>query len=562
MGRKPSNVGELARALKAPNFANRDANAIVGGVDPVSPTTLVLRVTDIKAYEHNPRTAENHEYPRLKDSIRARRGLTTPLTVTKRPGESQYVIAAGGNSRLKALKELAEETGDEAFGVVTCRFEPWESESRVFVNHLIENDVRGTMTFGDKARAVVEWRRLYAESHPGEQVLTQRDLADRLAAAGYRVHQTMLKRFFVAAEFLIPHLPRLFESGFGRPAAERLARLRECAAGYWDDAAKGSETKTRVGAFEELFAAACAEHDCHCADWDHDLFQSALTLQIASALRLDHKLVALDIDSLCHGCGAETAEMSEAAKASAAPDVKATLKGDATSVPTSQWAFERSREAHALRLQRSRSRAAPVDGGASRGSHEPEPSMPPAASASVVAADDDRFDPAQFRQAIYMAARDLAAHYQLGELLRSVEIGFGFFIEAPEASAVPEESKHRATGPGEGLALEGVRSSAWWFLCLAADQLAPAHLARLGEAHPASWIVELFARLPQTTKAQNPTAMLQLLVGEPSAECLVHELLTNPSAEAADALDRVLRGCRALRGAAATGSFDLWEAPR
>ena len=107
MPRKAPDLAQLARTLKAPSFSHAAASADQAVLEPVSPTTLVLRVDEIKAYEHNPRHAENREYPRLKDSIRARRGLTTPLTVTKRPGDDLYTIAAGGNSRLRALKELA-----------------------------------------------------------------------------------------------------------------------------------------------------------------------------------------------------------------------------------------------------------------------------------------------------------------------------------------------------------------------------------------------------------------------------------------------------------------------
>jgi hypothetical protein len=57
---------------------------------------------------------------------------------------------AGGNSRLRVIEELAEETERKRSNFVTCRFEPWDSRCRVFPNDLIENDVRSTMTFGDK----------------------------------------------------------------------------------------------------------------------------------------------------------------------------------------------------------------------------------------------------------------------------------------------------------------------------------------------------------------------------------------------------------------------------
>ena len=74
------------------------------------------------------------------------------------------------------------------FAFVTCRFEPWDSECQVFANHLIENDIRGTMTFGDKATrhprlADGSTKRII----PEEGRLSQRRFADCLAAAGYRV---------------------------------------------------------------------------------------------------------------------------------------------------------------------------------------------------------------------------------------------------------------------------------------------------------------------------------------------------------------------------------------
>lgn len=550
MARKPSDIGELARALKAPSFGSLDAGAIVGSVDPVSPTTLVLEVAQIKTYEHNPRTADNPEYPRLKDSIRTRRGLTTPLTVTKRPGEALYTIAAGGNSRLKALKELAEETGDEAFTRVTCRFAPWESECQVFANHLIENDVRGTMSFGDKARAILEWRGLYEGTHPGESELSHRALVERLAESGYRVHQSLLTRLLHAAEWLVPHLPIAFGSGLGRPAAEQLLRLRGCCQKFWD--ARIGQNSLGEVFFDEFFAGVLESEDCHSGDFEPERFQGALVARLATTLGLDSKLVALDLDSLYHGYEIEAAEVASRRREPDAPGLK------------SDWAFERMREADAQRKQRAnaRRRESGVRDSGARSLVEREAPPPddgrvsgpgPAARAEVP----------RLREVAHAAARALAAHCELGALVREAPVGFGFFVEAPEPSAVPADAKDRPTGPGRGLALTGLRSSAWWVLCLTAEQLVPAHLTALGQSYPASWLVELFAELPQHRPEQDPRAMLQLLVGEPSLECATGDLLTSSALgeEGAEALDRLWRACRALRAVAEAGAFPLWDPP-
>ncbi len=131
MGRKRPDPDDLAAALSVPAFESSTEEGEASSIHQLLPTTLVLTLDQLKPYEHNPRRAENPEYDRLVDSIRARRGLTTPLTVTKRPGEDLYTIAAGGNSRLAALRELYEATADVSFYRVSCRVEPSSEASCV-----------------------------------------------------------------------------------------------------------------------------------------------------------------------------------------------------------------------------------------------------------------------------------------------------------------------------------------------------------------------------------------------------------------------------------------------
>jgi hypothetical protein len=92
--------------------ARHDADAGEASGDVLALVTL--DVARIHPYEHNPRRAPNTEYDRIKASIRAD-GLSQPLVVTQRPGETDYIVHAGGNTRLRILKELFEETGDRRF---------------------------------------------------------------------------------------------------------------------------------------------------------------------------------------------------------------------------------------------------------------------------------------------------------------------------------------------------------------------------------------------------------------------------------------------------------------
>jgi ParB family protein of integrating conjugative element (PFGI_1 class) len=141
---------------------------------------IVLDVSRINAYERNPRRSDNPEYDRIKSSIR-NNGLDQPLVITQRPQATDYIVRAGGNTRLKILKELHAETGNPNFARAPCIYTPWRSESEVLLAHLRENDLRGNLTFIDKARAVFEARQLI-EQERGVEDMTNKDLAIQLRA--------------------------------------------------------------------------------------------------------------------------------------------------------------------------------------------------------------------------------------------------------------------------------------------------------------------------------------------------------------------------------------------
>lgn len=162
---------------------------------------VVLEVSRIHPYEHNPRRAPTAEYGRIKSSIRAD-GLGQPLVVTQRPGEADYIVNAGGNTLLRVLRELFEETGDQRFGEVPCVIRPWTREADVLLAHLKENDLRGELTFLDKALAVADARRFLAEGT--EQPLTQAGLAEVLQRHGYGLSQGLISQMAYAVERLVP----------------------------------------------------------------------------------------------------------------------------------------------------------------------------------------------------------------------------------------------------------------------------------------------------------------------------------------------------------------------
>ncbi len=217
MARKPANIAGL---LSEGGFASRQASSLP--TTPVSPTRIVLDIKQIREYEGNPRTVPNELYESIKESIRAE-GLRIPLVVTQRPGDEHYIPAAGGNTRLKAVRELWEETGDDRFRTLEALYKPWISEEWVLVSHLIENELRTEMRFIDKARAIA---RLHdeLERKQGERV-SERAFEKHLSQLGLPLSRRQIRRLLYAAslESVIPKaLPNL-----GATHIDRLAGLEK-----------------------------------------------------------------------------------------------------------------------------------------------------------------------------------------------------------------------------------------------------------------------------------------------------------------------------------------------
>ena len=233
---------------------------------------MVLDVSSIQSYEGNPRRSENSEYDRIKSSIR-NNGLDQPLVVTQRPQSTGYIVRAGGNTRLKILKELHVETGDPNFARVPCVYTPWSCESEVLVAHLRENDLRGNLTFIDKAGAVFEARRLI-EQELNTDDITNKDLAIKLRAIGYSIGESLISQMSYAVRVLLPLIPKALASGMGSHQVVRIRALERAAKNLWEKRCADGDTT-----FDEVFAALCRRYDG--AEWDTNALQSAIENEIA-----------------------------------------------------------------------------------------------------------------------------------------------------------------------------------------------------------------------------------------------------------------------------------------
>jgi len=71
---------------------------------------IELNVDEIRPYENNPRRSVIVKFDDIKESIRTS-GLRSPLTVTRRPGESHFIVEADGNTRLLAPPTVVRDAG-------------------------------------------------------------------------------------------------------------------------------------------------------------------------------------------------------------------------------------------------------------------------------------------------------------------------------------------------------------------------------------------------------------------------------------------------------------------
>lgn len=246
--------------------------------DPLSITTMVVDVDRISFFEGNPRRSPNEKYAEIKESIRTT-GLDNPLPISRRPSDpvGHYIIYKGGNTRLRALKELWEETNDPQFLKVRCEFHPYVSEFDALIAHLRENELRGGMTFIDRALAVQD-ARAKLEADIGEP-LSLRKLEAAFKDKGFPISIGMMSKLEYAAK-LGEVIPVALQAGMGKPQIEKLAKLEKAAGSVWQfhGNANGAESQFR----EIVFLPALKNSDSD--SWNYDTAETLVRNSLLDVL--------------------------------------------------------------------------------------------------------------------------------------------------------------------------------------------------------------------------------------------------------------------------------------
>ncbi|MCF5702261.1 ParB family protein [Pseudomonas syringae] len=253
--------------------------------DPVIDTPMLVTLEQLRPYEHNPRFIRNPLYDDIKASIRER-GLDQPPPITRRPGETYFIIRNGGNTRLAILGELWQETRDERYFRIHCLFRPWSNEITALLGHLAESDLHGQLTFIERALAVAKLKTML---EPDGAVLSQRELARRLAAGGYPISQSHISRMLDTLEHLLPAIPQTLYAGLGKPQVERLIALRSQAERTWN------RYPTAAVAFTEFWLDTLGYFDTDPESFDLEQIQDELLERMSRLLGQSYRMLALEL---------------------------------------------------------------------------------------------------------------------------------------------------------------------------------------------------------------------------------------------------------------------------
>jgi len=252
---------------------------------------MVVTLDQLRPYDHDPRVKRNPAWDDIKASIRER-GLDAPPAITRRPGEEHFIIRNGGNTRLAILRELWGETREERFFRITCLFRPWPERGEIIAltGHLAENELRGNLTFIERALGVEKAREFY-EQETGA-ILNQSELSKRLTTDGYPVPQSQISRMQDCVRYLLPAIPNILYGGLSRRQVEQVVLLRSVAERAW----KRHDGQHDGGAtgFEAFFQEALLPFDAEAEEFSVQRVQDELIGQMAELFGIDYDTLSLD----------------------------------------------------------------------------------------------------------------------------------------------------------------------------------------------------------------------------------------------------------------------------
>ena len=287
--------------------------------DDIDGARILVPVMQVQTYDRNPRRTINPKFDEIKQSIRAV-GLLTPFNITRRPGETHFIVCGGGNTRLVILQQLFQE-GYAQFERVELTFKAWRGDADAIAGHIGENDQRGEMCFWDRAVGIMDIKSTLEVE--GGNSLSLRQFEAELKRLGLSVALANISLMKFALEWLAPLGPRLTGLDVKRiqPRLNLLKRL----AGLWE--------MDEVGFHQAIVNPALHEHVLSLAPdsgAESEQLMRRWEASLAERIGVDRPSFARMLAALDKAPSAQRSDL-ESLDAAAKPSV-----GHATTAPTIQ----------------------------------------------------------------------------------------------------------------------------------------------------------------------------------------------------------------------------------
>lgn len=173
--------------------------------------------------QDNPRLGANEARDELKNSIQSTEGRYVVLEVSQRPGDTQYCLLRGGNTRLELLHELHNEWDGDGDSIenpytkIKCMVFPWAGDIEKGILSATENIVRGKLCYAEEARAVAILQEKYLESGVNESQVSFVEWAKNLGMS-MNINESSVSRYLATNRYITPLMPRLMIEGKAQQA--------------------------------------------------------------------------------------------------------------------------------------------------------------------------------------------------------------------------------------------------------------------------------------------------------------------------------------------------------
>jgi len=543
-GKHPTD-DEISSLLNTPHFG--DEGGELPPADPITVMQLVLTLEQIRPYDRNPRRERNPRYDEIKESIRAQRGLNTPLNVTKRPGDTLYMVEAGGNTRLQILQELWDENKEDCFYRIHAQYRPWISESHVLTAHLVENELRGEVTLLDKALGLQDLK-TELEEEAGE-LLSRNEFMRRLKEVGYTVSKRQVIRMQYLAERLYPLVPAVLQNGIAQREIDHIRDIEKAYFKFWCH----QFSEDRAEQFQLAFGDILSQHD---DAWNLDQVRAELDQQFSELSGLEAGQVRMEVDALLYGGQHNTV-------VSAAPSSDDSEHSDDTGNTSPQSATHTIEGADsptqndftAQSSPTGQPASAPKTSGAQSSEQQPQSDSNTEIS-QVIDQYNGPSDLKSLRARNLILALQITQRNNLSACIHPTRVGMGFLVDLPET---PFSTCDKSYGTGA----DASRQFIWWMLMGACEVVHGSGKAWELSNDRARLVLTEEMRIYEPLKQDGIQGVVKT-VGLPTPlEFIPHQLLSNPQGlddHSFRDLLLLLENCRRLRlKVGDPGDMRLWD---